>query len=173
MFLNPHLFKLPLAEIRSIGEENLIYGSLTDKGLKTLVNIISYYSSEYHEGLDLGCGDGELVYHLGLAFPNSSWKGVEISEHRVDLRTRDVDIWQGDMLKENLRPYNILHADNLCLEEQIANTLEEKIAREFTGLYISYRRAQSFQFLKKARLLKSEWIQTTWTNHLIHFYILL
>jgi tRNA G46 methylase TrmB len=121
-------------------------------------------------GFDLGCGDGELIYHLAKALPESTWEGVEISDWRVSAATRPVTIWAGDMLVENYRPYNVLHADNLCLEDHIAERLEEKIVREFRGLYITYRTPGNMKFLKAAKYLKTVDIETTWTTHPIKFY---
>jgi len=168
--MNKALFNLPQEEIKLYGLENLTYGSLTEKGLESMVKELSHIP--YICGLDLGCGDGELIHHLQKNLPLSSWEGVEISEHRIERRSRDVVIWQGDMLKENLRPYNVLHADNLCLEEGIADKLEIKIAQEFKGLYISYRTPQNICFLKKAFHLKTVLTETTWAKHPIHFYML-
>jgi hypothetical protein len=171
MELNPRLFVLPDAEIQQHGFDNLIYGSLTNKGLKTLIKTIhTVYSCNEIYGLDLGCGDGELIYHLEKDMPGSVWEGVEISHHRVAMQKRDVIIWEGDMLEENLRPYNILHADNLCLDDNTADLLEEKIIREFTGLYISYRTPHNTQFLKHAHYIATIPAETTWTTHPIHYY---
>ena len=173
MILNPKLFILPLDEIKKIGQTNLVYGSLTNNGLIKMINIIKKYmynniSNIY--GLDLGCGDGELIYNLEQLLPESKWDGVEISEHRIDLKTREVNIWQGDMLDENFRDYNILHADNLCLDDDIAEKLENKITIEFSGIYITYRKPQSMKFIKKSIYLDTVMIETTWINHPIHFY---
>jgi hypothetical protein len=74
------------------------------------------------------------------------------------------------MIDENLRPYNILHADNLCLDDDIAEKLENKIALEFSGLYITYRKPASSQFLKKAIYIDTVLTETTWTHHPIHIY---
>ena len=169
MILNRTLFELPKSEIKKYGLENLTYGSLTDKGIKSLCRELSQIVNNI-VGLDLGCGDGELIYHLQKFLPDSIWEGVEISEHRINQKTRDVFIWQGDMLNENLRPYNLLHADNLCLEESIADALELKIAREFSGLYLTYRQPQNLFFLTKAKFIKSVLTVTSWANHNIHFY---
>lgn len=173
MILNSKLFILPPNEIKSIGIGNLTYGSLTTKGTNTMVKTINKYlkkNSIY--GLDLGCGDGELIYHLEKLLPNSKWEGVEISEHRINSQTRDVCIWQGDMLDENFRIYNILHADNLCLDDNIAEKLERKITNEFKGIYITYRKPEYDKFLKKAKYLDTVLTETTWTNHPIHFYLI-
>jgi hypothetical protein len=126
---------------------------------------------DYKYGLDLGCGDGELIYHLESSLENSRWEGVEISEHRVSMQTKDVCIWQGDMLEENYKPYNILHADNLCLDDVTADKLEQKIANEFKGLYITYRYPENLQFLKLARYLSTVKTETTWTSHPIHYFM--
>jgi tRNA G46 methylase TrmB len=169
MILNRILFDLPKSEIKQYGIENLTYGSLTQKGIERLSKELNPLIKNAH-GLDLGCGDGELIYHLQNAMPDSVWEGVEISEHRVNQNKRDVSIWQGDMLLESFRPYNILHSDNLCLEESIAEELEKKIAIEFKGLFLTYREPQNFLFLKRARFIKSVLTETTWANHFIHFY---
>jgi tRNA G46 methylase TrmB len=135
-----------------------------------MVQSINKYHTRHIYGFDLGCGDGELIYHLQNALPDSIWEGVEISEHRVQAQQRDVHIWQGDMLDENLRPYNILHADNLCLDDDIAEKLENKIALEFSGLYITYRRPTTTNFLKTAVHVDTVVTETTWTYHPIHIY---
>lgn len=168
MILNRSLFELPHSEIKQYGLEDLTYGSLTDKGINRIAKELTSINNIY--GLDLGCGDGELIYHLAAKIPNSEWEGVEISDHRVNLKSRDVVIWQGDMLKENFRPYNVLHADNLCLSPLIADTLEQKIVTEFKGIYLSYRTPENVRFLKKANYLKTVITETTWANHPIHFY---
>ena len=133
-------------------------------------SILLFMDTESLYGLDLGCGDGELIYHLQMGLCGSIWEGVEISDHRVQMQKRDVTIWQGDMLEENLRPYNVLHADNLCLEDHVAKALEKKIALEFSGLYISYRKALNIEFLRQAQLLGTVLTETTWTTHPIHYY---
>jgi tRNA G46 methylase TrmB len=172
MFINPRLFVLPSNEIKQIGLQNLTYGSLSMKGLATTVKTLHKYCKEPIRGFDLGCGDGELIWHLAQALPDSTWEGVEISEHRVDEQMRDVCIWQGDMLTENFRPYNVLHADNLCLDDDVANKLEEKIVNEFKGIYITYRTPSNMKFLKKAWRLETVLTETTWTEHFIHYYVI-
>jgi hypothetical protein len=173
MLLNRALFALPPSEVKQHGWANLTYGSLTTKGLQTLSGkITKWMAAEAVNGFDLGCGDGELIYHMGRLLPGSNWEGVEISEHRVALQSKDVCIWQGDMLEENYRPYNVLHADNLCLDEPVAARLEEKIALEFKGLYITYRRPEHLGFLKRAHYLETVPTETTWTTHPIHLYYL-
>jgi len=165
--LNPRLFSLPLWEIKQYGCENLTYGSLTKKGLKTIAAELEGLDIR---GFDLGCGDGELIYHLQNMLPESIWEGVEISEYRVSMQTRDVSIWQGDMLEENFRIYTVLHADNLCLDEMTAERLEEKIAREFRGIYITYRWPKNLDFLRSSIHRKTVLTETTWTTHPIHFF---
>jgi hypothetical protein len=114
--------------------------------------------------------DGELIYNFEQLLPESKWDGVEISNHRISLKIRDVNIWQGNMLDENFRQYNILHADNLCLDNSVIEKLEEKIQIEFSGIYISYRKPTLLKFLKKSILLEVVNIETTWINHPIYFY---
>lgn len=175
VILNPRLFILPDSEIHSVGLQNLTYGSLNRRGVMTMVKSLrELFPLDNGNlcGFDLGCGDGELIYHLAKEIPGSVWEGVEISEHRVSAQTRDVSIWQGDMLQENFRMYNILHADNLCLEDSVAAALEEKIVREFSGIYISYRKPESVKFLRAAMYLKTVPTETTWTTHGIHYYLL-
>lgn len=172
------LFVLPHDEIAKYGQAALTYGSLTKKGIKSLIDNIKDFIPNVR-GFDLGCGDGELIWHLKCDETHEAheahethWEGVEISEHRVSLQTRDVLIWQGDFLKESFRPYNVLHADNLCLEDSVAEALEIKIAREFTGLYITYRTPEAMEFLKVARHLRTVPTETTWTVHPIQYWLL-
>jgi hypothetical protein len=173
MLLNPRLFVLPHKEIRACGLTALTYGSLTMKGLGQMSRtILRYMRPDSIHGFDLGCGDGELIWHLGLALDGSTWHGVEISESRVEAQMRDVCIWQGDMLDENFKTYNLLHADNLCLDETVADLLEKKIADEFTGLYISYREPISLEFLRRAVLVYKEMTETTWSTCLLRYYYL-
>jgi hypothetical protein len=165
------LFVLPRDEIAKYGQAALTYGSLTNKGIKSMIKIIKDFIPVVY-GFDLGCGDGELIWHFQEFDKEAYWEGVEISEHRVNLQTRDITIWQGDFLKESFRPYNVLHADNLCLEDSVAEALEIKIAREFKGLYITYRTPEAMEFLKVARHLVTVDTETTWTVHPIQYWIL-
>ena len=173
--MDERLYILPQAEITAYGEQALTYGSLTPKGVKTMVatiNRLLHGSGNEISAFDLGCGDGELLFHLQTQL-GGHWEGVEISEHRVSLQTRDVWIWQGDFLNEDLRPYNLLHADNLCLEDSVAEALEQKISREFSGVYISYRTPEDMTFLKRARLLETVVTETTWVStHPIQYWSL-
>jgi hypothetical protein len=169
--MNRRLFSLPVHEINTYGLENLIYGSLTEKGIGRLVDIIKMYSEGGHVYLfDLGCGDGWLIGEIERRIDGSVCEGVEISQHRVDLQKNNVSIWQGDMLEENFREYNWLHANNLCLEDSVADKLEKKIAGEFKGLYISYRKAQNIEFLRRANLLGGFDVDATWGIHTVYLY---
>ncbi len=170
MQCNPALFVLDPAELK-YGVENLIYGSLTTRGMRTLSHHIrKQYDPETIQGMDLGCGDGELMYHLQNELPGSQWWGVEICGSRVEKQHRPVFIWEGDMLTESFRDYNVLHADNLCLEEPIAEQLEAKVAREFQGLYITYRKPTTPMFFRNASLLESVPMEATWGVHVVHLY---
>jgi len=104
------LFVLPHDEIKAYGLQALTYGSLTQKGIQGMIKTIRecYCVKGDIYGFDLGCGDGELIWHLQEIDQSAKWEGVEISEHRVNLQTRDVVIWQGDFLKESFHPYNVL-----------------------------------------------------------------
>ena len=171
MQLNPALFTLSHAELAQHGTANLTYGSLTTKGMETLATVLrSYIPPPAIEGLDLGCGDGELIYHLAQTLEGSQWYGVELCESRVAKQSRPVFIWQGDMLEEPLHSYNVLHADNLCLEDAVAERLETKIAHEFRGIYVTYRTPTAFAFLQKAVYLDTVPTETTWTVHPVHLY---
>lgn len=173
--LNQSLFHLPLEEEKVFGVANLIYGTLTHRGIQTLADWILECGdapAENIRGFDLGCGDGELIYHLQQHLPGSHWEGVEISTHRVNSAVRDVVIWQGDMLQESYRDYNVLHADNLCLEPTIADSLEQKIRIEFCGLYITYRSPQNLSFLAAARYIGARVLETSWGPHTVYAYLL-
>jgi len=76
MLLNPMLFILPHHEIKATGHQNLTYGSLTVKGLKKMSETIQSIISLQIYGFDLGCGDGELIFHLTQSLFESTWEGV-------------------------------------------------------------------------------------------------
>ncbi len=168
--MNRKLFYLPSHEVNLYGEENLTYGSLTYKGLCSLVDIIKTYIQGHVYLFDLGCGDGWLIGEIQDMIEGSVCEGVEISQHRIDLQKNDVAIWQGDMLKEDFRWYNWLHANNLCLEDSIAEQLEKKITEEFKGCYISYRKGRNIDFLRRANLLGEFDVEATWGVHTIYLY---
>lgn len=171
MELDPALFTITANEA-AYGWDNLTYGSLTTKGMQTMVSTIQSFipNTSSIEGLDLGCGDGELIYHLQQHLEGSQWYGVEICGSRVQKQKRPVFIWEGDMLQESLHSYTVLHADNLCLDESIAEQLESKIIQEFRGLYITYRTPTCLAFLQNATYLATVPTETTWYIHPIHYY---
>ena len=170
MQIKKELFNLPSTEVKLYGKQNLIYGSLTKKGLLTLGKTINKLMKQDIYGIDLGCGDGELIYQLQKFIPNSKWEGVEISQHRVNLQKHDVEIWQGDLLEENLRDYNVIHVDNLCFDDNLNNKLEQKIINEFNGLLITYKEPINEKFLSRVQLLELVAIEASWGIHNVIFY---
>ena len=50
-----------------------------------------------------------------------------------------VSVWQGDCLKEHYADFNVLHINDLMFDDDLAMELEAKVAREFSGLLITYR----------------------------------
>ena len=137
------LYDLPPDEVAAIGESNHIYGTLTAKGLQTTADSIKQFFGEAEAivGCDVGCGDGELIYHLSRLLTGSTWSGFEISAQRVDMCCwhEHVNVWQGDCLKEHYGDFNVLHINDLMFDDDLAMQLEAKVAREFTGLLIAYR----------------------------------
>jgi len=170
MQIKKELFNLPLNEIKMYGKQNLIYGSLTKKGTVNLVKTINKHIKQNIYGIDLGCGDGELIYQLGKLLPDSKWEGVEISQHRVNLIKHDVNIWQGDLLEENFRDYNVIHVDNLCFDDELSNKLEQKIINEFKGLLITYKDPINERFLAKSCFVELVPLEATWGIHNVIFY---
>jgi hypothetical protein len=163
MNLNGKLFELPKSEIEAYGIDNLTYGSLSLKGASALCKVLqNYIQADKIVGFDLGCGDGELMHHFQQLLPESVWDGVEISEHRVSVATRDVHIWQGNMLDESYHVYNVLHCDNLCLDVCIEERLEAKIAHEFNGIFISYRPLESELLIRNSYLLHRMDVESSW-----------
>jgi len=121
--------------------------------------------------MDFGCGDGEFVFHAQQVLLESQWYGVELCESRISKQRHPVTIWQGDIFHESLHTYNVLHADNLCLDDGAAERLEAKILQEFRGIYVSYRTPSCFEFLRRAEFLEAVPVETTWTpQHPLLFY---
>ncbi len=137
------LYELPPIEVAAIGESNHIYGTLTSKGLQTTADAVTEFfgNPEAIVGCDVGCGDGELIYHLSRLLAGSAWSGFEISAQRVDMCCwhEHVTVWQGDCLKEHYADFNVLHINDLMFDDDLAMQLEAKVAREFSGLLITYR----------------------------------
>ena len=137
------LYELPPDEVAAIGETNHIYGTLTPKGLQTTADSIKEFfgDAEAIVGCDVGCGDGELIYHLSRLLQGSRWSGFEISAQRVSMCCwhEHVNVWQGDCLKEHYSEFNVLHINDLMFDDDLAMRLEAKVAREFSGLLITYR----------------------------------
>ena len=137
------LYELPPDEVAAIGASNHIYGTLTPKGLQTTADAITEFfgDAEAIVGCDVGCGDGELIYHLSRLLAGSTWSGFEISAQRVSMCCwhEHVSVWQGDCLKENYAYFNVLHVNDLMFEDDLAMQLEAKVAREFSGLLIAYK----------------------------------
>lgn len=137
------LYELPPDEVDAIGASNHIYGTLTPKGLQTTADAITEFfgDAEAIVGCDVGCGDGELIYHLSRLLAGSTWSGFEISAQRVSMCCwhEHVSVWQGDCLKEHYADFNVLHVNDLMFDDDLAMQLEAKVAREFSGLLIAYK----------------------------------
>jgi hypothetical protein len=137
------LYELPPDEVAAIGASNHIYGTLTPKGLQTTADAITEFFGEAEAivGCDVGCGDGELIYHLSRLLAGSTWSGFEISAQRVSMCCwhEHVSVWQGDCLKEHYADFNVLHVNDLMFDDDLAMQLEAKVAREFSGLLIAYK----------------------------------
>jgi hypothetical protein len=137
------LYELPPSEVAAIGESNHIYGTLTSNGLQTTADAVTEFfgDTEAIIGCDVGCGDGELIYHLSRLLAGSKWSGFEISAQRVGMCCwhEHVSVWQGDCLKEHYADFNVLHINDLMFDDELAMELEAKVAREFSGLLITYR----------------------------------
>jgi hypothetical protein len=137
------LYELTPDEVAAIGASNCIYGTLTSKGLQTTADAITEFFGDADAivGCDVGCGDGELIYHLSRLLAGSSWSGFEISAQRVSMCCwhEHVSVWQGDCLKERYADFNVLHVNDLMFDDDLAMQLETKVAREFSGLLIAYK----------------------------------
>jgi hypothetical protein len=151
------LYELPPDEVSAIGESNHIYGTLTSKGLQTTADAIKEFfgDAEAIVGCDVGCGDGELIFHLSRLLQGSRWSGFEISAQRVGMCCwhEHINVWQGDCLKEHYGEFNVLHINDLMFDDDLAIQLEAKVAREFSGLLIAYRAITSPALRRISQLL--------------------
>ena len=83
-----------------------------------------------------------------------------------------------DMKNNMVRIDNITFGTSRCMSEfskRFTNDIEQKIANEFSGIYMTYRTPQNMKFLKKAKFLETVLTETTWCpngHHPIHFYYL-
>jgi hypothetical protein len=92
-----NIFIIPQEEIEIIGRENQIYGYPITSGLKKLteeiIKIRKYYKIKYITGIDLGCGDGQLIDYFNKNIKKSIWNGIELSNYRISLAKNPMNIF--------------------------------------------------------------------------------
>ncbi len=172
-----NIFKIPKDEIKLIGESNYIYGHLTNKGLKKIsthiTDFMNKYEINYIKGIDLGCGDGELINYFNKNIKNNNWTGIELSETRINLSEYKDDnlLIQGDLLEINYSDYNFIFANNVCYDDELCEKLEDKIYREFRGFFIFSKKIINNNLYRSADLLNDALIETNWEKkHKFYFY---
>lgn len=175
--MNKNIFVIPDEEIIIIGKENQIYGFPVISGLKVLSkeinNISKFYKFNYIHGIDLGCGDGNVIDYFNDNIPNSEWIGIELSSYRISLSVNPNRILEGNLLDINYSDYNFLYINNLAFDDKLCEKIEIKILNEFSGIIIV---SKSFNYKKlstNCKIIKTIKVDTNWQkNHVFHFYLL-
>lgn len=200
------LFSIPQHEVEKIGQENSIYGFPLVKSIKIisdeLQKICDTYKIYYIKGIDLGCGNGELVhyinYHINKLNKNNDtndlnndfkveidtceFEGIELSEYRIDKNICNnieinknyscaCNLIQGDLLNLYYGLYNVIYSGNVCFDDILIYNIEQKIIKEFTGIYITYCKIVDEKLLRKSHLIVTIEIETNWNKHQkLHYY---
>lgn len=194
------LFIIPQDEVEQIGQENSIYGFPLVKSIKIisdeLQRISEIYKIYYIKGIDLGCGNGELVHYINYHINNSNkedesndlnnefkvnidtceFEGIELSEYRLNKNIcNDIEInkdytctcnlIQGDLLKLYYGLYNVIYCGNVCFDDTLVYNIEQKMIKEFTGIYITYCKIVDEKLLRKSHLINTIEIETNWNKH--------
>jgi hypothetical protein len=173
-----NIFDIPIEEIHAIGYENQIYGYplKIKSGLGKIadeINIIkNKYKIKYIYGIDLGCGNGELIDYFNKTINNSYWIGVELSNYRIHIsnyKNTNVII-EGNMLDLCYTDYNFLYINNLCFDDMLCEKLENKIVIEFSGHIITTKKFECQKLLKNISLIHTFPADTNWQKGYI-FYL--
>ena len=172
-----NIFIIPQHEINEIGEENSIYGFPIISGLNTLaneINIIStHYKIKFIYGIDLGCGDGQVISYFNKNIYNSCWTGVELSSYRISLSKKPNDIIEGNLLDINYNDFNFLYINNLAFDDELCENIEIKINNEFNGFIFITKPFQYKNLIKKSKIIKTIKVDTNWQlNHIFYIYII-
>ena len=176
-----NIFEIPIEEVHIIGYENQIYGYplKTKAGLGKITDEIhiikNKYKIEYIYGIDLGCGDGELVDYFNKNIDNSYWIGIELSSYRINLSDYKNNnyIIEGNMLDLCYTDYNFLYINNLCFDAVLCEKLENKILFQFTGHIITTKKFEHDRLLKNISLIRTFTADTNWKKgHIFYLYYL-
>lgn len=172
-----NIFIIPDEEIEIIGEENQIYGYPLLTGLKVLsneiINISRNHKFHYINGIDLGCGDGQLINHFNKTIENSSWTGIELSSYRISLSINPDIIIEGNLLDIGYNDYNFIYVNNLAFDDMLSSKLEIKIFNEFAGIVLTTKPFSYKKLINKSKIIKTIKVDTNWQkNHIFYFYLL-
>jgi len=172
-----NIFIIPDEEIEIIGEENQIYGFPILSGLKTLSNEITKISKfqkiNYIYGIDLGCGDGQLIDYFNKSIHKSEWFGIELSKYRISLSNNQEDIIEGNLLDISYSDYNFIYVNNLAFDDILSIKLEIKIFNEFSGIILTTKPFSNKKLNDNCKIIKTVKADTNWQkNHVFYFYLL-
>ena len=194
------LFIIPQDEVQKIGQENSIYGFPLVKSIKIISDELKKYCDEYKiyyiKGIDLGCGNGEVVHYINYNInykinSNSDnnndntnyidiceFEGIELSEYRINKNICNQEnnhcscnLIMGDLLKIYYGLYNVIYCGNVCFDDTLVYNIEKKMIKEFTGIYITYCKIVDEKLLRKSHLINTIIIETNWNKQQkLHFY---
>jgi hypothetical protein len=175
--MKKNIFLIPDEEIEIIGEENQIYGFPLISGLKMLsneiINVSKYQKINFINGIDLGCGDGQVINYFNQNIPNSNWTGIELSNYRISLSNNPDDIIEGDLLEISYSDFNFLYINNLAFDNILCSKIEIKIFNEFYGIILVSKPFCYKNLNKKTKIIKTIKVDTNWQkNHIFYFYLL-
>ena len=170
-------------EIEKHGSVKTTFGSITQKGLKKIIDLFLkvHKTTKDKVIIDLGSGDGRIpIWSSKWNF--KSCEGVELLKSRHDLamskrdelpksRKAKVKLSEGDLLEYPVSHGDIIYISSLCFDKELLKKLSEKLAKEWKyGVHTYTNRALEHPQLKQLNILKIEqnWIKP---GASVHMYI--
>lgn len=156
------------------------YGEITRKGTETVMNHPKIALQQSDTLYDLGAGFGRLSLTAATQLGAHRAVGVELSVERVDhgcalldklkqefhgpAGTCEVELRQGDLLKEELSGATVVYIANLCFPPGLQNATTKKLA---TDLHVGTRVAALQPFFgsfggKELKLTATTAAEMTW-----------
>lgn len=148
--------------------KSYIYGEVYPQDI---YNILKYHNLEYKTFIDIGSGNGKLLYYLSQN-TELLLEGIEIDKNRYNRSIKLLEDFEKIFLVNDdykniyFGNYDIIYCCNTVFEVDENNILYDKIENEFSGIFILYEYNQKL----KNYLLKKEIVKTSW-NKYVPIYI--
>lgn len=154
--------------------KNFVYGEIKKQGVDTLINRISRYKiiTDKDVFVDIGCGCGKLLIHMGIKSPFKTLVGLEIQKERIEY----AKLIKEEVLPE--KPIFFLHKDVKDFDLSIGTVffMNDVAFDAETRLSIYNRLPKGSHFItahknSDCKILKEEIrIEVTWSKYYVFNY---